>query len=106
MGQKLQQLLDENEISQALLAYRTGLTTKHINQLVKGKAALSVEVALLIEEKFPQIDAFHLLMLQLRQDIARVKMRRKKAAAEGAEVRTDAEPPRQRRLVEYAPGEE
>jgi len=91
VGQKLQQLLDENEISQALLAYRTGLTTKHINQLVKGKAALSVEVALLIEEKFTQIKAFPLLMAQLRQDVAKVKMRRKKVKQE---------------LFEYAPGQE
>lgn len=77
VGQELQDLLDKNEISQALLAYRTGLTPKHINCVIKGKAPLSVEVALLIEEAFPEIKAFPLLMVQLRQDIARVKLRRK-----------------------------
>lgn len=57
-GQMLQDLLDKNEIPQALLAYRTGLTTKHVNFLVKGKAPLSVEVAVLIEDAFPQVKMF------------------------------------------------
>jgi plasmid maintenance system antidote protein VapI len=87
----LQTILDENEISQSLLAARTGLTTKHVNFLIKDKAPLSVEVALLIEEKFTQIKAFPLLMAQLRQDVAKVKMRRKKVKQE---------------LFEYAPGQE
>jgi plasmid maintenance system antidote protein VapI len=77
VGQELQDILDKNDISQALLAYRTGLSPKHVNCVIKGKSPLSVEVALLIEEHFPQVKAFPLLMVQLRQDIAKVKMRRR-----------------------------
>ena len=80
VGQALQDILDENEISQALVAAKTGLSAKHINWVVKGRAPLSPEVAVLIEEHFPQIKAFPLLMVQLRQDIARVKMRRRQAS--------------------------
>lgn len=76
VGQKLQQTLDDNGISQALLAYRTGLTPKHVNFLVKDKAKLSVEVAVIIEHAFPKVRAFPLLMLQVRQDIAKMKHKR------------------------------
>jgi plasmid maintenance system antidote protein VapI len=78
VGQALQDILNENEIPQALVASRTGLSAKHINLVVKGRAPLSVEVAVLIEENFPQIKAFPLLMTQLRQDVAAVKARRRK----------------------------
>lgn len=86
-----QEILDENKITQSQVAARTGLSTKHINWVVKGRAPLSIEVAVLIEEHFPKIKAFPLLMTQLRQDVAKVKMRRKR-------VKQD--------LFEYAPGQE
>ncbi|MBT2567301.1 helix-turn-helix transcriptional regulator [Arthrobacter sp. ISL-85] len=91
VGQALQDILDENKITQADVARGTGLSTKYINGVVKGRTPLSVEVAVLIEEHFPQVKAFPLLMAQLREDVAKVKMRRKKVKQE---------------QFEYAPGEE
>jgi plasmid maintenance system antidote protein VapI len=90
VGQQLQDILDANKITQARVAEDTGLSTKHINWLVKGRAPLTPEVAVLIEEHFPQIKAFPLLMAQLRQDIHKVRARRQKPG----------------RLFEYAPGQE
>jgi plasmid maintenance system antidote protein VapI len=81
VGQLLQDILNENKLTQADVAHGTGLSTKHINWVVKGRGPLSVEVAVLIEEKFPEIKAFPLLMAQLRWDVADAKMRRKKVKA-------------------------
>lgn len=48
-GETLQETLDELGIPQADLARRTGLSTKHINQVIKGAAPLSPDTALLLE---------------------------------------------------------
>ncbi|MFF1519726.1 HigA family addiction module antitoxin [Streptomyces sp. NPDC058305] len=48
-GETLQETLDELGIPQADLARRTGLSTKHINQVIKGTAVLSPDTALLLE---------------------------------------------------------
>ncbi|MGW4420483.1 HigA family addiction module antitoxin [Streptosporangium sp. NPDC004631] len=48
-GETLKETLEELGISQADLARRTGLSTKHVNQIVQGTAALSPETALLLE---------------------------------------------------------
>lgn len=70
MGASLQCGLDAAGVSQALLAHRTGISTKHVNQLIKGKARLSVDVAVRIEMAVPAISAEGLLIDQLRQEIA------------------------------------
>ena len=49
-GRLLQRELDARTISQAQLAARTGLSTKHINLVIKGTAALSPDVAVALEE--------------------------------------------------------
>lgn len=49
-GRWLQRELDHQAISQAQLAARTGLSTKHINLVIKGTAALSPEVAVTLEQ--------------------------------------------------------
>jgi len=49
-GRMLQRELDEHSISQAQLAARTGLSTKHINLVIKGTAAMSPEVAVTLEQ--------------------------------------------------------
>lgn len=49
-GRLLQRELDAREISQAQLAARTGLSTKHINLVIKGNAALSPDVAVTLEQ--------------------------------------------------------
>lgn len=48
-GETLQEVLDERNMTQAELALRTGLSTKHVNQIVKGSAAISAETAVLLE---------------------------------------------------------
>jgi HTH-type transcriptional regulator/antitoxin HigA len=48
-GETLRDTLDALDMSQADLARRTGLSAKHINQIVQGVAALSPETALALE---------------------------------------------------------
>jgi addiction module HigA family antidote len=48
-GETLKETLEHLGIGQADLARRTGLSTKHINQVVQGTAPLSPETALLLE---------------------------------------------------------
>jgi len=48
-GETLKETLEKLGISQADLARRTGLSTKHVNQIVQGTATLSPETALLFE---------------------------------------------------------
>jgi len=48
-GETLEEVLDNNDMTQAELAKRTGLSTKHINQIVNGAAPITPETALLLE---------------------------------------------------------
>lgn len=48
-GDTLRETLDELELTQSKLATRTGLTLKHINQIIQGNAAISPETALALE---------------------------------------------------------
>lgn len=65
-GRILQRELDARSMSQAQLAARTGLSTKHINLVIKGTAALSPDVAVTLEqilgtsaETWLQLEAVH-----------------------------------------------
>lgn len=49
-GRMLQRELDALSISQAQLAARTGLSTKHINLVIKGTAPISPDVAVTLEQ--------------------------------------------------------
>lgn len=48
-GESLRQVLDELHLTQLDLANRTGLSTKHINQIVQGNAPITQETALSLE---------------------------------------------------------
>ncbi len=48
-GETLAEVLDEAYMTQSELAKRTGLSTKHINQIVNGSAPITTETALLLE---------------------------------------------------------
>ena len=48
-GDTLMEVLQERGMTQAELATRTGLSTKHINQIVKGRAPITADTALLLE---------------------------------------------------------
>lgn len=48
-GKTLEEVLDYLDMTQAELAKRTGLSTKHVNQVVNGAAAITPDTALLLE---------------------------------------------------------
>jgi HTH-type transcriptional regulator / antitoxin HigA len=48
-GETLQEVLNDRQMSQAELAERTGRPTKTINEIIKGKAAITPETALQLE---------------------------------------------------------
>ena len=48
-GETLQEVLDDRQMSQANLAERTGRPKKTINEIIKGKAAITPETALQLE---------------------------------------------------------
>lgn len=48
-GATLQEVLDARGMSQIDLARRTGLSPKHVNQIVKGNAAVTAETTILLE---------------------------------------------------------
>ncbi|MGW7531831.1 HigA family addiction module antitoxin [Amycolatopsis sp. NPDC054798] len=48
-GEILKEQLDEQRVSQADLARRVGLSTKHVNQIVQGVVALSPDIAVRLE---------------------------------------------------------
>jgi HTH-type transcriptional regulator / antitoxin HigA len=48
-GDTLAEVLDDAGMTQAELAKRTGLSTKHVNQIVNGAASITPETALLLE---------------------------------------------------------
>lgn len=52
-GETLKEALEDMGLPQADLARRTGLSTKHVNQLIQGAASLSPEVAILLERTTP-----------------------------------------------------
>lgn len=51
-GETIADLLEEQEMTQAALAARLGVSTKHLNQVVKGSASISAELALGLEKVF------------------------------------------------------
>lgn len=50
-GETLRARLKQLHMSQAELCRRTGLSTKHINQVVKGAIGISADIALLLERE-------------------------------------------------------
>ena len=48
-GDTLVEVLEDRGMTQAELAARTGLSTKHINQIAKGRAPITTETSLLLE---------------------------------------------------------
>lgn len=49
-GDTLAEVLDELDMTQAELARRTGLSTKHVNQIIRAAVGLTPETALLLEK--------------------------------------------------------
>src|SRR5262245_24969871 len=71
-GDTIVDLLDEQDMTQTELARRLGVTLKHVNQVVKGGASISAELALGLEKVFGASADFWLNREALYQaDVAR-----------------------------------
>lgn len=71
-GDTIADLLEERGWSQAGLAMRTGFTTKHVNQLLKGEAPITQETAAKLEKVLGSTVRFWMgLDTQYREQIAR-----------------------------------
>lgn len=55
-GETIEELLESNNLSQADLALRTGLSKKHINQLIKGKKRITIETASKLSNVFTTLN--------------------------------------------------
>lgn len=82
-GSTIADLLAERSLTQADLADRTGYTRKHINELVRGRAAISYEAALKLETVLGSTADFWMRReVQYREALARQELNRQfKAAA-------------------------
>lgn len=68
-GETLQEVLDERKMSQSYLAFATGYSQKHINQIVKGHVSITVPMALALERELPGISAEFWLRYQMAYDL-------------------------------------
>ncbi len=72
-GEMLQEKLDEMGMSQSYLAMATGYTPKHINQVVRGHARISSEMALRLEREL-EISASMWVRLQADHDLHQARV--------------------------------
>lgn len=74
-GEILQETLDERGMTQTYLAFATGVTQKHINWICRGRAAITVMMALRLEEEL-DITAEFWLALQSAYDLHKAREER------------------------------
>lgn len=67
-GEVLREALAERDMSQSYLAFATGYTQKHINQIVKGHVRITAEAALRLEAEL-DISARFWMHLQADHDL-------------------------------------
>src|SRR5882724_13472730 len=73
-GETLEEILDSRSMSQAQLAERTGRPKKTINEIIKGKAAITAETAIQLERVLGIPAAFWIAREQnYRESLARKK---------------------------------
>lgn len=72
-GAMIRRALDECGMSQSYLAFATGYTLKHVNQIVVGHVGVTPAVALRIEREVDGIDARALLHAQADYDLERAR---------------------------------
>ncbi len=73
-GDTISDLMEERDWNQIELAQRLGFTTKHLNQLIKGKASLSEDAALRLERVLGSTARFWLNREAIyRERLARLK---------------------------------
>ena len=83
-GDSLRETLEALQMTQADLAQRSGISTKHINQIVQGVAAVTPETALALERVTGAPAAFW-TNLEARYQLARARL----AEQEGADLEGD-----------------
>ncbi|MYD78077.1 MAG: HigA family addiction module antidote protein, partial [Gammaproteobacteria bacterium] len=77
-GETISDLLEERDWNQVELARRLGFTTKHLNQLIKGKASLSEDAALRLERVLGSTAKFWLNREAIyREQLARQEARKR-----------------------------
>src|SRR5660397_7884 len=76
-GLTLADLLQEQGMSQTDLARRLGVSLKHINQVIRGSASISAELALGLEKVFGTSSAFWLSRESLYQAVLARKQERR-----------------------------
>ena len=73
-GDTISDLMEERDWNQVELAKRLGFSTKHLNQLIKGKASLSEDTALRLERVLGSTARFWLNREAIyRERLARLK---------------------------------
>lgn len=73
VGDSIRAALEVEDISQAMLAVATGLSPKHVNQIITGKVPLSVDVALRMEAALPSLSAEDLMVAQAREQVRKAR---------------------------------
>lgn len=84
-GETLAEWLEQADMTQAEFAKRTSLTTKHINQVVKGNVGLSPEVALAFE-RVTQIPARYWIQLEANHEAAKHRQLEEVALADHLDI--------------------
>jgi len=80
-GESLQEFMEENNITSKELAARTGISEKHLSEILNGKSAITIDFALSLEEIFG-LPAKFWINLQKDYDEALARKRREQALEE------------------------
>ena len=72
-GEILKTRLDELGIGQIILSIDTGISTKTINSICKGKAGVTAETAALLEQYLPPMSAEEWLELDYQWRLSQVE---------------------------------
>lgn len=70
VGNLIRQGIKDAGRAQASVARATGISQKHLSQLIIGKCRLSAQIAVRLEMEVPTISAEALLIAQVRAEIA------------------------------------
>lgn len=80
--------LTASGMSQAQLAERCGLSTKHVNQFMRGKVPVSARVAILLDQVLG-LDPIALVALELNAEIERAREHAPAPSARGQANETE-----------------
>lgn len=81
-GIRLLELINEHDIGQIILSQDTGISTKTINSILRGRCGISAENAVLIAKYFPVHPAEYWLELDYKWRLAKAQSSVKKHTIE------------------------